>query len=196
MSSSWRAPQPLLRRRSRSAGPVGLIIDRPYHPCKDRHTCKNAESQSMSTSKRPADRRKSKLPRSPRRRRPSSLKCPSCHSDRVRPIVYGLPGEELMEEASRERVILGGCTSLTVVLSSPVWIATIDGVSPANARREQNALGATQLSASRLSNCLFDRSSSLRRTQNDLNCHCLATALITKEHRNLLIVRKACIAIA
>jgi hypothetical protein len=27
----------------------------------------------------------------------------------VRPIAYGLPGEELMEEASRERVVLGGC---------------------------------------------------------------------------------------
>jgi len=57
-------------------------------------------SRTGRTSKAPAKRAESKSP---------TLKCPECHSERVRRIVYGLPGAELMEEAARERVILGGC---------------------------------------------------------------------------------------
>jgi hypothetical protein len=64
----------------------------------------------MSTSDRPGGSRKPKRPRRPETPGPSSLSCPSCDSDRVRPIVYGLPSEKLMEEASHERVLLGGCT--------------------------------------------------------------------------------------
>jgi hypothetical protein len=32
-----------------------------------------------------------------------TLKCPECHSERVVRIAYGLPAEELMEEAARGR---------------------------------------------------------------------------------------------
>jgi hypothetical protein len=64
----------------------------------------------MSTSNRPGGSRKPKRPRRPKTPEPSSVRCPSCDSDRVRPIVYGLPSEDLMEEASREQVLLGGCT--------------------------------------------------------------------------------------
>ena len=64
----------------------------------------------MSTSKRPSAVRKSKTSTNPDRSKAPLSRCPACHSDRVRPIVYGLPGEELIQEASRERVVLGGCT--------------------------------------------------------------------------------------
>jgi transcription elongation factor Elf1 len=40
-------------------------------------------------------------------RRPSA--CPQCGSPTVVPVIYGLPGPELWEEAEREKVILGGC---------------------------------------------------------------------------------------
>jgi len=36
-------------------------------------------------------------------------KCPSCKSEHVIPIVYGLPGWELAEEAEKGHVELGGC---------------------------------------------------------------------------------------
>jgi 5-methylcytosine-specific restriction enzyme A len=64
----------------------------------------------MSASKRPRNGRRSKTSTNPEVNKEAVFRCPACHSDRVRPIVYGLPGEELIEEASRERVILGGCT--------------------------------------------------------------------------------------
>jgi DNA-directed RNA polymerase subunit RPC12/RpoP len=35
--------------------------------------------------------------------------CPSCGSDRVVEIVYGLPAPELAERAKRGEVALGGC---------------------------------------------------------------------------------------
>jgi transcription elongation factor Elf1 len=35
--------------------------------------------------------------------------CPQCGSQDVVPIVYGLPGPELMEAAARGEVMLGGC---------------------------------------------------------------------------------------
>ena len=41
-----------------------------------------------------------------RRRRP---RCPGCGRARMLPIVYGLPGPELMRDARRGRVALGGC---------------------------------------------------------------------------------------
>ena len=41
--------------------------------------------------------------------RDQKQKCPSCDSNNVVPIVYGMPGSELMEQAERGEVILGGC---------------------------------------------------------------------------------------
>lgn len=38
------------------------------------------------------------------------LVCPHCGSDWVMPIVYGLPGDELLEMATQGYVALGGCT--------------------------------------------------------------------------------------
>jgi len=54
----------------------------------------------------------------------------SCDSDRVGPIVYGLPSEKLMEEASHERYYSVDARYLTVALPSPAWIAVVNGVSP------------------------------------------------------------------
>ena len=36
-------------------------------------------------------------------------RCPRSHSDEVLPIVYGLPGPEMVEESAAGRVALGGC---------------------------------------------------------------------------------------
>jgi hypothetical protein len=40
--------------------------------------------------------------------------CPTCGEAAV-PIVYGLPGPELVEEAERGEVVLGGCTVIVDV---------------------------------------------------------------------------------
>lgn len=39
----------------------------------------------------------------------TGTRCPRCGVGRVIPIVYGLPGSELMERARRGEVSLGGC---------------------------------------------------------------------------------------
>lgn len=70
----------------------------------------------MSNAKRSRTSRTSKVSAKPGAPKAPQLKCPECDSERVRPIVYGLPGEELLEEASRDRVLLGGCT---IVEDSP-----------------------------------------------------------------------------
>lgn len=47
-----------------------------------------------------------------RRRRPSTVggqRCPVCHSKRGVPIVFGLPGPELLEASREGRIHLGGC---------------------------------------------------------------------------------------
>ncbi len=36
-------------------------------------------------------------------------RCPFCGSEKIIPIVYGLPGRELFEAAERGEVLLGGC---------------------------------------------------------------------------------------
>jgi DNA-directed RNA polymerase subunit RPC12/RpoP len=36
-------------------------------------------------------------------------RCPRCNSEYTVPIVYGLPGAELVEESKAGRVALGGC---------------------------------------------------------------------------------------
>lgn len=38
------------------------------------------------------------------------LKCPNCGSDKVVPIIFGKPGQELIESADRGEVKLGGCS--------------------------------------------------------------------------------------
>lgn len=35
--------------------------------------------------------------------------CPECASGRIVPIVYGLPGAEMLEAAKRGEISLGGC---------------------------------------------------------------------------------------
>ena len=35
--------------------------------------------------------------------------CPTCKAGRLIPIIYGLPGRELMEQSERGEVELGGC---------------------------------------------------------------------------------------
>ena len=36
-------------------------------------------------------------------------RCPECGATEVVPIVYGLPGPDLVESAENEEVVLGGC---------------------------------------------------------------------------------------
>jgi hypothetical protein len=35
--------------------------------------------------------------------------CPACGSRRTIPIVYGMPGTELIEQVKRGQIVLGGC---------------------------------------------------------------------------------------
>lgn len=44
--------------------------------------------------------------------------CPSCSSDNVAIIAFGYPGPEMMEEAQRGKIILGGCC---VTNDDPEW---------------------------------------------------------------------------
>jgi hypothetical protein len=44
--------------------------------------------------------------------------CPRCHSDEVVPIVYGMPGLELIEESRAGRVALAG---YVVFPEAPEW---------------------------------------------------------------------------
>ena len=37
-------------------------------------------------------------------------KCPSCKVGKLIPIVYGLPGRELLEQSGRGEIELGGCS--------------------------------------------------------------------------------------
>ena len=45
-------------------------------------------------------------------------KCPKCDSDKVAPIVFGYPSNELFEWADRGEVSLGGCC---VTPNDPEW---------------------------------------------------------------------------
>lgn len=42
-------------------------------------------------------------------RRKDSEPCPRCGSPDIVPIMYGLPGPEMMEAANQGRIALGGC---------------------------------------------------------------------------------------
>ncbi len=44
--------------------------------------------------------------------------CPECSSENAIPIIYGKPGQELVEKAERGEVKLGGCV---VSRESPYW---------------------------------------------------------------------------
>ncbi len=44
--------------------------------------------------------------------------CPSCDSKNVAPIAFGYPGPEMMEEAQRGKIVLGGCC---VTDDDPEW---------------------------------------------------------------------------
>lgn len=50
--------------------------------------------------------------------------CPKCGNDTGIPIVYGLPGPDLMESAQRGEVMLGGCL---VMDENPDWRCTDAG---------------------------------------------------------------------
>ena len=41
--------------------------------------------------------------------RDQKQKCPSCNTNNVVPIVYGMPGSDLEEQEQRGEIILGGC---------------------------------------------------------------------------------------
>ncbi len=36
-------------------------------------------------------------------------KCPTCNAGKLIPIIYGFPGRELMEQAERGEIEIGGC---------------------------------------------------------------------------------------
>jgi hypothetical protein len=44
--------------------------------------------------------------------------CPKCGNDTGIPIVYGLPGPDLMDRAERGEVVLGGCLDMD---DNPEW---------------------------------------------------------------------------
>ena len=48
----------------------------------------------------------------------ASTTCPRCSSQDVLPIVYGMPGSELVEQSIAGRVALGGCV---IFPESPDW---------------------------------------------------------------------------
>ncbi len=51
----------------------------------------------------------------------AELRCPECGSADVIPIVYGKPGRELMAQAERGEVALGGCI---LTGNDPAWHCT------------------------------------------------------------------------
>lgn len=42
----------------------------------------------------------------------TTLSCPECGSSEVIPIVYGMPGPDLIEAEHRGEVVIGGCAIL------------------------------------------------------------------------------------
>ena len=52
-------------------------------------------------------------------------KCPSCKNGKLIPIVYGMPGRELMEQSGRGEIELGGC-SVTEVFDSELGFVSGD----------------------------------------------------------------------
>ena len=52
-------------------------------------------------------------------------KCPTCRTGKLIPIVYGMPGRELMEQSGRGEIELGGC-NVTEVLDSELGFISGD----------------------------------------------------------------------
>ena len=52
------------------------------------------------------------------------VEAPTCHDRPMRPIVYGYPGEELMEQAMRGEIALGGCC---IDEAMPRWSCPVCG---------------------------------------------------------------------
>ena len=50
----------------------------------------------------------------PKKLRKSST-CPTCKTGKLIPIVYGLPGRELMEQSDRGEIELGGCVVTQII---------------------------------------------------------------------------------
>jgi Zn ribbon nucleic-acid-binding protein len=50
----------------------------------------------------------------PKRLRKGS-NCPACKAGKLIPIVYGLPGRELMEQSDRGEIELGGCVVSQII---------------------------------------------------------------------------------
>jgi hypothetical protein len=48
----------------------------------------------------------------------SKLECPECGSRNALPIMYGMPGDEMVEASVAGKVALGGCM---VSAESPEW---------------------------------------------------------------------------
>ena len=42
-------------------------------------------------------------------------RCPACNGSKLIPIVYGLPGRELMEQSDRGEIELGGCVVTQII---------------------------------------------------------------------------------
>jgi len=54
-----------------------------------------------------------------RRNGPKPEACPHCGSRELVPIVYGLPGDDMMNAAKKNEITLGGC--VVIVGHSPAW---------------------------------------------------------------------------
>jgi hypothetical protein len=52
-----------------------------------------------------------------RKKLPKTFICPKCKSKNVIPIIYGLPGRDLIEQARKGEIELGGCV---VRIGSPI----------------------------------------------------------------------------
>jgi hypothetical protein len=64
--------------------------------------------------------------------------CPRCHSDEVIPIVYGVPGPELVEESRAGRVALGG---RVVWPEAPKWRCVACGLEWRDEELPSGAIG-------------------------------------------------------
>ena len=63
------------------------------------------------------------------------LRCAKCGRSVRKPVVYGYPGPEAMEQARRGEVVLGGCELGEPV--DPWWCDDCRPVSPEEREREQ-----------------------------------------------------------
>ena len=50
--------------------------------------------------------------------------CPDCQQPNVAPILYGLPGEDMIDAAERGDIVLGGCI---ITGRDPGWLCRVCG---------------------------------------------------------------------